>query len=474
LTPLEILLARIEEIRSEIEGLHSQEDALTEDQETRFAELGTEFDTLDAQRLVLVEREERVASIRSAATDPRNVVSGAGDDDPYGSDGVRDAEGSDPWDMDVIAAAPRSELRARALSAIEQASGFRPQDQTVLTRWVDEMDEASEEGARLARHILVTSSPEYRRQWISAFRIAARGGTPDTRYLTRAMSLTDAAGGYAVPQDLDPALILTSDGTTNPFRQISRVVQTLGDTWTGLSTGHAAWSNDGEVAEVSDDATTFASPSIAVHKAQVFVPFSIEIGMDYPGFTQDLRLVIAAGKDDLDAANFATGTGSDQPTGIVTALTGGSSEVASAGADVFAIADVYALEEALPAKYRRRGQWAANKSIYNDVRQFDTTGGSAMWERIGAGQPSELVGYSAHESSEMDGAIGAAAENYVLILGDWQNYVIVDRVGMTIELIPHLFATAANRPSGQRGFYGFARTGADSVNDGGFRMLNVT
>ncbi|WP_202915137.1 MULTISPECIES: hypothetical protein [unclassified Mycolicibacterium] len=42
----------------------------------------------------------------------------------------------------------------------------------------------------------------------------------------RAMGLSDAAGGYMVPLTLDPAIMLTSNGSTNPLRQISRVVQT--------------------------------------------------------------------------------------------------------------------------------------------------------------------------------------------------------------------------------------------------------
>ena len=58
------------------------------------------------------------------------------------------------------------------------------------------------------------------------------------------------------------------------------------------------------------------------------------------------------------------------------------------------------------------------------------------------------------------------------MLGDFSNgYVVADRVGTTIEFIPHLFGTSG-RPTGQRGFYMFARVGADSVADGAFRCLN--
>jgi len=60
------------------------------------------------------------------------------------------------------------------------------------------------------------------------------------------------------------------------------------------------------------------------------------------------------------------------------------------------------------------------------------------------------------------------------VYGDFSNYVIADRVGTTVEFIPHLFATGNNRPSGQRGWYAYFRAGADSVNDGAFQLLNAT
>lgn len=44
---------------------------------------------------------------------------------------------------------------------------------------------------------------------------------------------------------------------------------------------------------------------------------------------------------------------------------------------------------------------------------------------------------------------------------------------MTVEFLPHLVG-ANNRPTGQRGWYAYFRVGADSVNDGAFRMLNLT
>ncbi len=50
----------------------------------------------------------------------------------------------------------------------------------------------------------------------------------------------------------------------------------------------------------------------------------------------------------------------------------------------------------------------------------------------------------------MDSTVVAGAKP--LIVGDFASFLIVDRLGMSIELIPHLFG-ANRRPTGQRGLY---------------------
>ncbi|MFM7270174.1 MAG: hypothetical protein ACKO2C_00875 [Actinomycetes bacterium] len=62
----------------------------------------------------------------------------------------------------------------------------------------------------------------------------------------------------------------------------------------------------------------------------------------------------------------------------------------------------------------------------------------------------------------------------ILVVGDWSNYVIFDRIGSTrVELVPHLLGTNG-RPTGQRGVYAYFRTGSDVASTGanpGFKLL---
>jgi HK97 family phage major capsid protein len=190
--------------------------------------------------------------------------------------------------------------------------------------------------------------------------------------------------------------------------------------------------------------------------------------------TAEVGKLLAFGKDELEAAAFITGTGTGQPTGLITALTGTASEINAAADDTFALADVYTIQGALPARYRARASWLANNSIYNLVRRFDTNGGAGLWERLGADRPGMLLGRPALEAEGMDSTVTTtgAVSNFILVFGDFENYVIADRIGTTVEFIPHLMG-ANRRPTGQRGWFAYTRMGADSVNDAAFRLLDV-
>ena len=481
---------RLKDIKEELERL-GQKDDLTSEDEQSFDELTREFAEVDNHRRQL-ERTAALERVRSAtkATErgpaavkveggtPHSSRDGYDLDPILHPDSVEDHRFRNPWDLSEIRTFGRSkedigaELRSRALSAIEKMRGcndkIRSTSTDILERWDDE-------DATIAKLCLATSSPEYLRAWSKM----ARGHShlisqDEQRALERAMSLTDNAGGYLVPFQLDPTIILTSDGSKSDIRMAARKVVATGDVWNGVSAGAVSWRWAAEGTEAGDNAPTFGQLTVPVHKADGFVPISIEALQDEANVTTEVGRLLAEGKDILEAEAFAVGTGSGQPTGLITALAGTSSEVAPTTPETFASADIYKLEESLPARYRRNGSWMANKAIYNLVRQFDTSGGAELWERIGNGQPNELLGYPARESEDMDGAFdpAATADNYVLVFGDLSNYVIADRLGMTVEFIPHLVGTN-RRPTGQRGWYAYYRVGADSVNDAGMRLLNI-
>ncbi len=490
---------RLKDIEDELERLENKarNSGLTPEDETYFADLAAESSGVDEHRKAL-ERQlelERARLRSAAASGSRGVRVEAGaatgsdrgelDRDILDPDSIDERRFKNPWDLSEMRTFNRTpaevggELRARALSAVEKMPGMNQARREGATKILEQWDN---ERGDIARLCLESSTPAYLRAFAKAARGEQHTFTPDEQSavgrvnsVARAMSLTDAAGGFLVPFQLDPTVIITSDGSRNDIRRAARQVVATGDVWNGVSAGATSWSWDAEAAEVSDDTSTFVQPTIPIHKGAGFIPISIEAAMDEANVATEVGRLLAFGKETLESQAFATGSGVGQPTGIVTALAGSASEINAAADDTFAIADVYTLQGALPARYRADASWLANNSIYNLVRRFDTAGGAGLWTYLGNDRPVELLGRPALEAEGMDGTVttAGAVSNFILVFGDFSNYVIADRVGMTVEFIPHLFHTGNNRPSGQRGWYAYFRVGSDSVNDGAFRLLDV-
>ncbi len=144
-------------------------------------------------------------------------------------------------------------------------------------------------------------------------------------------------------------------------------------------------------------------------------------------------------------------------------------------AETFSAADIYATQNALPPRFSPRAQWCANLAIINAARQFETTNGSKAFPELNTNPPM-LLSRNINELSNMDSGIDpdASEDNHLLLYGDFTaGMVIVDRIGSTLEIVPHLFGTAGHRPTGQRGALLWFRTGSDVVVPQAFRMLSV-
>ena len=229
-----------------------------------------------------------------------------------------------------------------------------------------------------------------------------------------------------------------------------------------LLAGHLA-------AHVGDGSPPLTQPSVPVHKYDTFVPYSVEIERDAQSFEQELVRVMADAVDQLHATAFATGTGVGQPTGIITSLIGGASIVTGT---TMTAAEVVATQNALPPRFQPRARWCAALPIANTIGQSESAAGARLYPEI-TPSPRSLLSRPFHEASTMDPSIAAGATaDYVLLYGDFSNYVIADRLGTRVEIVQHLMG-AARRPTLQRGLILWGRVGADSVNDNGFRLLNA-
>jgi HK97 family phage major capsid protein len=112
----------------------------------------------------------------------------------------------------------------------------------------------------------------------------------------------------------------------------------------------------------------------------------------------------------------------------------------------------------------------------SDVASYIAAWGDAYGGRTVdlAGVPTTLRGAPLAIASGMPSFTGTTGAANILVVGSFRNYVIVDRAGMSVEYIPHLFDITNNMPTGQRGLFAHARVGADSIDDTSFRLLQNT
>ena len=283
---------------------------------------------------------------------------------------------------------------------------------------------------------------------------------------------TNTQGGYLVPTFLDPTIILTNSGSSNAIRAISRVVTlTQGNTWNGVTSAGVTASWDGELTEVSDDTPSVANAQVPTYAAKALVQASIEAFEDIDGLASDVLMLFADARDRLEGAAHATGSGSGQPTGIFTAITG-SQMVTSTTAATIGLVDLQAVKRAVPVRFRNRSTWVTNPVYGDAVKALGTALSASYSTDITQGNTDRLLGRPVVETDDAPTTQTTTTKDPEIILGDFSNYLIVDKPGSTsVEFIPHLFNTANNLPDGRRAWYMHFRGGADSINDAAFRLL---
>ena len=454
---------------------------------------------LDEHYRVMRELEQRDARVRAvAARDDSREQAGRDESRPrpYGSGGptliarMSEAEVHDLNSISISVLNPERgarELTDRARRSVELST--YPHERArkdVVVRHLERLLTQDNPGRELARRMLVTGSPTYREAFGKYLKQVPR--TPEEE---RALALgAGATGGFAIVYQLDPTVIPTSNYSINPLRALASVETIVGtNEWRGVTSAGVTASRVAEATAATDGAPTLAQPALIVTKVHVFVPFSIEIGQDWNGLQAAMARLFQDAKDDEEAGatasgGFITGNGTTpNPQGIIT---GSTNTVTAGGVASFAIADLYKLWEALPARFRPRATWMANLFTFDKVRQFDTAGGSGVWLPGLAGLyygiqgpndgPNQgntgatLLGKPSYESTGMASALTTGSK--IAVVGDASYYKIVDRAGMDIEVIPFLFGAAqGNLPTGQRGLYAYWRNYGRVLDPNAFRVL---
>ena len=464
---IEVMRGRLDEIDAEFRTIHAAagESALDEAAQTRWEALDSEAAEIRQNIAAAEEAEARAARVAESRA-------------RWGSVQVAQAR-TDAFDLSGMRGMSGAELVDRARSAFDPAFARRGASDGAqeLLRKIGAFEGAeSDQAAELARYALTHGSDAYRSAFRQLIQAGARGVSPvlsgaEAEAVRASLSLTSANGGYALPTLLDPTLIKTGTATNNPLRRISRVEQGTQDKWNGVTVGAVTTAWKAEASAFTDGSPTAGAVQIDAAMLTAYVTGSYEIFQDSSWLTQ-LPGLIGEAIDFAEGTAFVSGSGSDAPKGIITAIsatvastvtatTRGSFTAASA-------ADTLALLNALPVRFEDSSTWLMNKATYRTIaQQVVGTDGIKM---IDMTDRNNLLDLPVVRASDMPSA--TTSGNILAILGDFSRFIIYDRLGVNVEFIQNV-VDGSGIPTGQRGLVAYKRVGSNTADINAFRFLKA-
>lgn len=463
-------------IQSELESLRAAEAA----DEARRAFLGA-LEQPTQQRAI---PQPTGAATQPGAWESRNV-------------NVRRERVRDIYDLAEIRAASRDRvdegnlLRECAMRSADDSAYPTSDDKQAARAQVQHIldnVQAGEAGADPVREVstrmLQTGSEGYRRTFGKL--VAGKPLTAEEqRYAAIAVVGTTTTGGYAVPYQFDPTMIHTGAYTNiNPFRVICRVEQIAGgNVWRGVSAGAVLAAYRAEGAAMEEGGPTLALPTYTAQRADSFITLSREALQDRPDLGAELGSLIAEAKDTLEENQFSIGAGTTvYPHGMF--VKGKFTVKETITDNTFAVADLAATEGALPLRHRRDAVWMYARAVIRIIEGWETAYGQLFNSTLGypavgdiANNPGgntgkNLLGYPVWETPSAPVTV-TGDDTIVGILVSPKNYIIVDRIGMEVEIIPNMFDATTGFPTGQRGLQAFWRNTAGPVNADAGRQVNI-
>jgi HK97 family phage major capsid protein/HK97 family phage prohead protease len=392
----------------------------------------------------------------------------------------------------------RNTIRDYSLRSIDGQKMPRGLSLDFLVDVIENGDEGvTEDGQRasgeIAKRVLATGSPAYRRAFNKYLRNqTALWSAEEARAAALAVTATTTTGGYAVPYVFDPTLLQTGVWTAqNPFRAACRTVTiTNGNKWLQPTVGAITAAYGTEASAATEGGPTFGQPSFQVQTAKAFATLSVETLEDRPDITAELSSLFAQAKDTLEENEFAVGAGTTvHPMGMFTSTA--YTATTTATNDVTALIDFTTTEGALPLRFRAKANWFMNRSTIRQLQILDTTyryfsGAGIQYPGAinGTLNPNTpptaasntglfLLGYPIWE---VPSAVSTLTTNAAIlaVLCDPSSYVIVDRLGMNVEVIQQMLNGATpSFPTLQRGVVCWWRNFAAPINADAGRQVTV-
>jgi HK97 family phage major capsid protein len=289
---------------------------------------------------------------------------------------------------------------------------------------------------------------------------------------------TDAAGGYAVPEEIDAEIgrLLTS---ISPIRAIANVVRVGSAGYRKLVT--AGGTPSGWVGETADRPET-GTPSfieVAPPSGELYAnPAASQAMLDDAAFDVEAWLAneIATEFARAEGSAFVVGNGVNRPKGFLAAPVSTAADgsrafgtlqyIVSGTAGAFGASGsdkLIDLVQSLRPPYRQGAAFVMNSATASAIRKFKTADGAFLWQPgLAAGQPDSLLGYPVVEAEDMP---DIAVDSFSIAFGNFRaGYLIAERTETQILRDPF-----TNKPFVH--FYATKRVGGQVANSEAIKLL---
>lgn len=280
-----------------------------------------------------------------------------------------------------------------------------------------------------------------------------------------------SAGGFLVPEDFSNILDVASKFTG----EVERLAQVL-NTQSGATLPYpkvddtsvvGAILSEGSADVVSD--MTFAALNLGAYTySSKIVKVSYQLLQD-AAFDLDAFLVdtlgqrIARGQN----AHFTTGTGSSQPTGLITA---GSSALTTASATAITADEILTLIHSVDKSYRNSASFAlmGADSTAAAIRKLGVGSSNdfpVFIPGMAAGEPDRVFGVPFYVNNDM---AAIAATNKPLVAADFSKYVVRNAGGVQMLRLNERYADAL-----LVGFIAYKRSDAGAINGSAIKYITM-
>jgi len=290
---------------------------------------------------------------------------------------------------------------------------------------------------------------------------------------------TDAAGGYAVPEELDARIDKTLTAIS-PIRGIANVVKVGSAGYRKLVT--TGGTPSGWVAETAarPETSTPDFMEVAPPFGELYAnPAASQAMLDDAAFDVEAWLAseIATEFARAEGAAFVSGNGTNRPKGFLAHPNATTADGARAFGTLQYLATGVAggfpasnpqdklidLVQSLRSPYRQGAVFVMNSATASAIRKFKTDDGAFLWQAgLVAGQPDSLLGYPVVEAEDMP---DLAANALSIAFGNFRaGYLIAERSETQILRDPF-----TNKPFVH--FYATKRVGGQVMNSEAIKLL---